>query len=78
MLRRQLELSNEVAAELAGAEDAILKSLEKQLDCSIYLRGNVVTLDGEASAIQAAAIVVYTEGEKANSAGKQAPGRKRN
>ena len=58
MSRRQLELSNEVAAELAGAEDAILKSLEKQLDCSIYLRGNVVTLDGEASAIQAAAIVV--------------------
>jgi len=56
--RRQLELSNEVAAELAGAQDQILRSLEEHLDCAIYLRGNVVTLDGEADAVQAAATVV--------------------
>ena len=47
MARRQLELSNEVAAELAGAQDQILRTLEEHLDCAIYLRGNVVTLDGE-------------------------------
>ena len=58
MARRQLELSNEVAAELAGAQDQILRSLEEHLDCAIYLRGNVVTLDGEADAVQAAATVV--------------------
>jgi phosphate starvation-inducible PhoH-like protein len=56
--RRQLELSNEVAAELAGAQDQILRTLEEHLDCAIYLRGNVVTLDGEADAVQAAATVV--------------------
>ena len=56
--RRQLELSNEVAAELAGAQDQILRTLEDHLDCAIYLRGNVVTLDGDADAVQAAATVV--------------------
>ena len=58
MARRQLELSNEVAAELAGAQDQILRTLEEHLDCAIYLRGNMVTLDGDADAVQAAATVV--------------------
>ena len=53
MARRQLELSNEVAAELAGAQDSILRTLEEHLDCEVFLRGNVVTLDGEAEAVQA-------------------------
>jgi phosphate starvation-inducible protein PhoH and related proteins len=56
--RRQLELSNEVAAELAGAQDQILRTLEEHLDCAIFLRGNMVTLDGDADAVQAAATVV--------------------
>ncbi len=58
MARRQLELSNEVAAELAGAEDQILKTLEEHLSADIFLRGNVVTLDGDAEAVQLAATVV--------------------
>ena len=58
MARRQLELSNEVAAELAGSQDAILRALEDHLSAEIFLRGNVVTLDGEAEAVQAAATVV--------------------
>jgi phosphate starvation-inducible PhoH-like protein len=58
MARRQLELSNEVAAELAGSQDAILRALEEHLSAGIFLRGNVVTLDGEAEAVQAAATVV--------------------
>ena len=53
--RRQLELSNEVAAELAGAQDAILRTLEEHLSCDVFLRGNVVTLDGDAEAVQLAA-----------------------
>jgi phosphate starvation-inducible protein PhoH and related proteins len=56
--RRQLELSNDVAAELAGAQDQILKTLEEHLAADIYLRGNVVTLDGEAEDVQLAATVV--------------------
>src|SRR3954454_8623083 len=58
MARRQLELSNEVAAELAGTQDAILRALEDHLGAEIFLRGNVVTLDGDAEAVQAAATVV--------------------
>src|SRR5919206_189710 len=58
MARRQLEVSNEVAAELAGSHDAALRTLEAHLDCDVYLRGNVVTLDGEAEAVQAGARVV--------------------
>ena len=58
MPRRQLEISNEVAAELAGAQDHVLKTLEEHLACDIFLRGNVVTLDGDAEAVQAGATVV--------------------
>ena len=46
-MRAQLELANEVAAELAGSQDAVLRALEEHLDCDVFLRGNVVTLDGE-------------------------------
>ena len=58
MARRQLEVSNEVAAELAGSQDSILKTLEEHLDAQVFLRGNVVTLDGEAEAVHQAATVV--------------------
>jgi len=46
-MRTQIELSNEVAAELAGSQDAVLRALEGHLDCKVYLRGNMLTLDGE-------------------------------
>ena len=46
MARKQLELSNDVAAELAGANDLIMRTLEDHLDCDVFLRGNVLTLDG--------------------------------
>ena len=58
MSRRQMELSNEVAAELAGSQDRILRTLEEHLECDVFLRGNVITLDGEADAVQAGATVV--------------------
>ncbi len=58
MARRQLELSNEVAAGLAGAQDSILRTLEEHLDCQVFLRGNLVTLDGEAEAVHQAASVI--------------------
>ena len=57
-MRRQLEVSNEVAAALSGAGDQILRALEEHVDCKLFLRGNVITLDGEAEAVAAAAVVV--------------------
>src|SRR3954452_24542719 len=58
MARRQMELSNEVAAELAGSQDHILRTLEEHLPCDVFLRGNVITLDGDADAVRASATVV--------------------
>ena len=46
MARRQLELPNEVATELAGPGDVVMKSLEGHLDADVFLRGNVLTIDG--------------------------------
>src|ERR1700716_2034296 len=57
-MRAQLELDNAVAAELAGSNDAVLRALEAHLDCELYLRGNVLTLDGEEDAVESAAAVV--------------------
>jgi phosphate starvation-inducible protein PhoH and related proteins len=57
-MRAQLELDNVVAAELAGSNDAVLRALESHLDCELYLRGNIVTLDGDEPAVEAAKAVV--------------------
>jgi phosphate starvation-inducible protein PhoH and related proteins len=45
-MKTQIELPNEVAAELAGSQDAVLRGLEGHLQCKVYLRGNLLTLDG--------------------------------
>ena len=58
-MRRQIELDNSVAAELAGSRDAVLKALEGHLQCSVFLRGNVLTLEGEPEAVEAAGAVVH-------------------
>jgi phosphate starvation-inducible protein PhoH and related proteins len=58
LARRQLTLENEVAAELAGSGDAVLRTLEGHLDCDLHLRGNVLTLDGGDGEVQTAATVV--------------------
>jgi phosphate starvation-inducible protein PhoH and related proteins len=50
-LRTQIELDNEAATELAGSGDAILRGLEDQLRCAVFLRGNVLTLDGDEEAV---------------------------
>jgi phosphate starvation-inducible PhoH-like protein len=45
-MRTQIELPNDVAAELAGSQDAVLRALEDHLSCKVFLRGNLLTLDG--------------------------------
>jgi phosphate starvation-inducible PhoH-like protein len=57
--RRQIELSNEVATALSGPHDAVLRQLEEHVDCDLFLRGNLVTLEGDAEAVANAAVVVH-------------------
>jgi phosphate starvation-inducible protein PhoH and related proteins len=58
LARRQLTLDNTVAAELAGSEDTVLRELEGRLGCDLFLRGNVLTLDGEDADVSRAATMV--------------------
>jgi phosphate starvation-inducible protein PhoH and related proteins len=58
MARRQLTLDNTVASELAGSEDAVLRELENRLGCDLFLRGNVLTLDGDEADVARAATMV--------------------
>jgi phosphate starvation-inducible PhoH-like protein len=51
LARRTLTIDNEIAAELAGSGDSVLRTLEDRLDCDVYLRGNVITLDGDEDAL---------------------------
>jgi phosphate starvation-inducible protein PhoH and related proteins len=57
-VRRTIELDNTVAAELAGSQDAVLRTLESHLDADVYLRGNVLTLEGDDAAVDSGAAVV--------------------
>jgi phosphate starvation-inducible PhoH-like protein len=57
-VRRQVELDNAVAAELAGTQDAVLRSLEGHLQCDVFLRGNVLTLEGDGVAVESGIQVV--------------------
>jgi phosphate starvation-inducible protein PhoH and related proteins len=56
--RRQLTLDNTTAAELAGSEDSVLRELEERLGCELFLRGNVLTLDGDDADVRRAATMV--------------------
>jgi phosphate starvation-inducible PhoH-like protein len=73
-VRRQLELDNSVAAELAGSEDAVLRTLEGHLACDVFLRGNVLTLEGDDAAVDAAAAVVRELSELIAQGHEIAPG----
>jgi phosphate starvation-inducible PhoH-like protein len=73
-MRRTIELDNAVAAELAGTRDAVLRSLESHLDCDVFLRGNVLTLDGDEPGVQTAASVVRELSELIAQGHEIAPG----
>ncbi len=53
-----LTVSNEVAAELAGIGDGVLDALRERLGCTIALRGNRLTLEGEPADIAGARAVL--------------------
>jgi phosphate starvation-inducible protein PhoH and related proteins len=73
-VRKALELDNTVAAELAGSEDAVLRTLESHLDCDIFLRGNLLTLEGDEQAVDAASAVVRELSELIEQGHEIAPG----
>ncbi len=51
-------VSNDVAAELAGVGDGVLDALRERLRCTIRLRGNVLTIEGEEERVSEARAVV--------------------
>jgi phosphate starvation-inducible PhoH-like protein len=74
LARRQLTLDNDVAAELAGSEDSVLRGLRDRLPVEIHLRGNVLTLDGDPGDLQEAATVVDEMVELIEQGHEVAPG----
>src|SRR5918998_4124792 len=57
-MQETLSVSNDVAAELAGVGDGVLESLRDRLQCTIRLRGNQLTLEGDDEHVNAARAVV--------------------
>ena len=49
-MQETLEVSNAVAAELAGIADGVLDALRERLHCTVRLRGNQLTLEGDDAA----------------------------
>jgi phosphate starvation-inducible protein PhoH and related proteins len=53
-----LSVSNDVAAELAGVGDGVLEALRDRLRCTIRLRGNRLTIEGDDERVAEARAVV--------------------
>ncbi len=73
-MRTQIELPNEVAAELAGSQDAVLRALEAHLQCKVFLRGNLLTLDGSEDDTRAGERVVHELSDLISRGHQIAPG----
>ena len=58
LVQTVLDISNEVAAELAGIGDPVLEALRDRLDCTVNLRGNRLTLAGDDVKVAEAQAVV--------------------
>ena len=57
-VQETLAVSNDVAAELAGVADGVLESLRDRLRCTIRLRGNQLTIEGDDAHVNEARAVV--------------------
>jgi phosphate starvation-inducible PhoH-like protein len=73
-VRERIELENDVATEIAGSGDVILRTLREHVDCEVYLRGNVLTLEGGADDVRAGATVVRELAELISQGHELAPG----
>jgi phosphate starvation-inducible protein PhoH and related proteins len=72
--RVQLELPNDVAAELAGPGDLVMRTLEEHLECEVYLRGNVLTLNGSDDAVDMGRTVIRELSDLVRQGHEIAPG----
>jgi phosphate starvation-inducible protein PhoH and related proteins len=57
-MQETLSVPNDVAAELAGIGDGVLESLRERLRCTIHLRGNQLTIQGDEEHIDQARTVI--------------------
>jgi len=57
-MQQTLDVSNAVAAELAGISDGVLDALKERLQCTVRLRGNQLTLEGDDSHVENARAVI--------------------
>jgi phosphate starvation-inducible PhoH-like protein len=57
-MQETLDVSNAVAAELAGVSDGVLDALRDRLECTVRLRGNQLTLEGDEGHVANARAVV--------------------
>jgi phosphate starvation-inducible protein PhoH and related proteins len=57
-VQETLSVPNEVAAELAGVGDGVLDALRARLHCTLRLRGNQLTIEGDDAEVAAARAVV--------------------
>ena len=57
-MQETLSISNDVAAELAGVGDGVLDALRDRLRCTILLRGNRLTIEGDGDRVAEARAVV--------------------
>jgi phosphate starvation-inducible PhoH-like protein len=57
-LQETLSISNEVAAELATVDDGILGALRDRMGCTVRLRGNQLTLEGDERRVGEALLVI--------------------
>ncbi len=57
-MKQTLDVSNDVAAELAAIGDGVLDALRDRLECSILLRGNRLTIAGDGTHVAEARAVV--------------------
>jgi phosphate starvation-inducible PhoH-like protein len=73
-VRTQVELTNDVAKELAGPGDQIMKTLEGHLGAEIFLRGNILTLEGEEGEVATAEEIVREVSDLVRQGHEIAPG----
>jgi phosphate starvation-inducible protein PhoH and related proteins len=57
-MQETMEVSNAVAAELAGISDGVLDALKERLQCTVRLRGNQLTLEGDEQHVENARTVI--------------------
>jgi phosphate starvation-inducible PhoH-like protein len=57
-VQETLSVPNEVAVELAGIGDGVLESLRDRLRCTIHLRGNRLTIEGDDAHVDQARTVI--------------------